>query len=247
MRARSLNVPIPSSSSAKPAKSSSRASDAKSAKPSSSGMISNSSPVCSEPQPSAGLNSPPRQTGLMDLLQKTREQKRRLLLASTAAQDAGFLATTAGGAPFVMSRPWVLPDLPLVFKSLHETVDEIVTEPFLRNWIDTMCIFCGFSAKGAMTAHMLYILERFFEESACYAVPIGGTCKMGAAAEKKPSALAAASQPLNAAGFLVGGRGAFLAASAAACALLFDLAIASTPESMRHTPRLPASMGHSSE
>ena len=41
-------------------------------------------------------------------------------------QDAGFLATTAGGAPFVMSRPWVLPDLPLVFKSLHETVDEIV-------------------------------------------------------------------------------------------------------------------------
>ena len=74
-----------------------------------------------------------------------------------------------------MSRPWVLPDLPLVFKSLHETVDEIVTEPFLRNWIDTMCIFCGFPAKGAMTAHILYILDRFFEDGACYSVPIGGT------------------------------------------------------------------------
>jgi phytoene dehydrogenase-like protein len=36
-----------------------------------------------------------------------------------------------------------------------------------------------FPAKGAMTAHMLYILERFFEESACYSVPIGGTCEMG--------------------------------------------------------------------
>jgi phytoene dehydrogenase-like protein len=95
-------------------------------------------------------------------------------------QDAGFLATTAGGAPFVMSRPWVLPDLPLVFKSLHETVDEIVTEPFLRNWIDTMCIFCGFPAKGAMTAHILYILDRFFEEGACYSVPIGGTEQIGA-------------------------------------------------------------------
>mmetsp|Transcript_103567 Transcript_103567/g.194966 ORF Transcript_103567/g.194966 Transcript_103567/m.194966 type:complete len:723 (-) Transcript_103567:132-2300(-) len=90
-------------------------------------------------------------------------------------QDAGFLATTAGGAPFVASRPWVLPDLPLVFKSLHETVDEIVTEPFLRNWIDTMCIFCGFPAKGAMTAHILYILDRFFEDGACYSVPVGGT------------------------------------------------------------------------
>jgi phytoene dehydrogenase-like protein len=90
-------------------------------------------------------------------------------------QDAGFLATTAGGAPFVLSRPWVLPDLPLVFKSLHETVDEIVTEPFLRNWIDTMCIFCGFPAKGAMTAHILYILDRFFEPTARYCVPIGGT------------------------------------------------------------------------
>uniref|UniRef100_A0A7S0IU80 Amine oxidase domain-containing protein n=1 Tax=Calcidiscus leptoporus TaxID=127549 RepID=A0A7S0IU80_9EUKA len=90
-------------------------------------------------------------------------------------QDAGFLATTAGGAPFVMSRPWVLPDLPLVFQSLHETVDQIVTEPFLRNWIDTMCIFCGFPAKGAMTAHILYILDRFFEDEATYCVPIGGT------------------------------------------------------------------------
>lgn len=90
-------------------------------------------------------------------------------------QDAGFLATTAGGAPFVMTHPWVLPDLPLVFESLHETVDKIVTEPFLRNWIDTMCIFCGFPAKGAMTAHILYILDRFFEEGSCYSVPIGGT------------------------------------------------------------------------
>lgn len=30
-----------------------------------------------------------------------------------------------------------------------------------------------------MTAHMLYILERFFEESACYSVPIGGTEQLG--------------------------------------------------------------------
>jgi len=94
-------------------------------------------------------------------------------------QDAGFLATTAGSLPFVATHPDVFLDLPLTFDSLHKTVDQIVTVPFLRNFIDTMCIFCGFPAKGAMTAHMLYILERFFEESACYAVPIGGTCKMG--------------------------------------------------------------------
>lgn len=94
-------------------------------------------------------------------------------------QDAGFLATTAGSLPFVMTHPDVFLDLPLTFDSLHKTVDKIVTVPFLRNFIDTMCIFCGFPAKGAMTAHMLYILERFFEESACYSVPIGGTCEMG--------------------------------------------------------------------
>lgn len=94
-------------------------------------------------------------------------------------QDAGFLATTAGSLPFVATHPDVFLDLPLTFDSLHKTVDEIVTVPFLRNFIDTMCIFCGFPAKGAMTAHMLYILERFFEESACYSVPIGGTCEMG--------------------------------------------------------------------
>jgi hypothetical protein len=33
--------------------------------------------------------------------------------------------------------------LPLTFDSLHKTVDQIVTVPFLRNFIDTMCIFCG--------------------------------------------------------------------------------------------------------
>jgi phytoene dehydrogenase-like protein len=30
-----------------------------------------------------------------------------------------------------------------------------------------------------MTAHMLYIMKRFFEESACYSVHIDGTCEMG--------------------------------------------------------------------
>jgi phytoene dehydrogenase-like protein len=94
-------------------------------------------------------------------------------------QDAGFLATTAGSLPFVATHPDVFLDLSLTFDSLHKTVDGIVTVPFLRNFIDTMCIFCGFPAKGAMTAHMLYILERFFEESACYSVPLGGTCEMG--------------------------------------------------------------------
>ena len=30
-----------------------------------------------------------------------------------------------------------------------------------------------------MTAHILYILERFFEESAAFSVPIGGTSQLG--------------------------------------------------------------------
>jgi hypothetical protein len=29
--------------------------------------------------------------------------------------------------------------------------------------------------EGAMTAHILYILDRFFEDSAQYCVPLGGT------------------------------------------------------------------------
>jgi len=94
-------------------------------------------------------------------------------------QDAGFLATTAGSLPFVLQNPDVFGDLSLTFDDLSKTVDEFVTVPFLRNFIDTMCIFCGFPAKGAMTAHLLYILERFFEETAAFCVPIGGTCELG--------------------------------------------------------------------
>ena len=93
-------------------------------------------------------------------------------------QDAGFLATTAGATPYALTHPDVFLDLPLTFDSLHKTVDEIVTDKWLRNFIDTMCIFCGFPAKGAMTAHMLYILERFFEEGAAYSVPLGGTIEI---------------------------------------------------------------------
>jgi len=94
-------------------------------------------------------------------------------------QDAGFLSTTAGALPFVATHPDVFADLPLTFDDLSKTVDEIVTVPFVRNFIDLMCIFCGFPAKGAMTAHILYILERFFEEDAAFSVPIGGTSQLG--------------------------------------------------------------------
>lgn len=113
--------------------------------------------------------------------------KRRLksLSGSTKAvsvinlrQDPGFLATTAGSLPYVASHPDIFGDLRMLFDSLHKVVDEYVTVPFLRNFIDTMCIFCGFPAKGAMTAHMLYILERFFDEEASFSVPIGGTCEI---------------------------------------------------------------------
>ncbi|KAL3802641.1 hypothetical protein HJC23_011965 [Cyclotella cryptica] len=114
-----------------------------------------------------------------------RERLRTLGGSTTAVallnlrQDMGFLATTAGSLPFVLSHPDVFADLSLTFDDLSKTVDEFVTVPFLRNFIDTMCIFCGFPAKGAMTAHLLYILERFFEETAAFSVPIGGTCELG--------------------------------------------------------------------
>ena len=114
-----------------------------------------------------------------------RERLRTLGGSTTAVallnlrQDPGFLATTAGSLPFVLSHPDVFADLSLTFDDLSKTVDEFVTVPFLRNFIDTMCIFCGFPAKGAMTAHLLYILERFFEETAAFSVPIGGTCELG--------------------------------------------------------------------
>ena len=71
-----------------------------------------------------------------------------------------------------------------IAKVLHKTVDEIVTVPFIRNYIDTMCIFCGFPAKGAMTAHILYILERFFEEGCAFCVPLGGTVEMAYAFQR---------------------------------------------------------------
>ena len=64
--------------------------------------------------------------------------------------------------PFVITHPDVFADLPLTFDSLHKTVDALVTEPFLRNFIDTMCIFCGFPAKGAFDGVRFRNSGRFF-------------------------------------------------------------------------------------
>ena len=79
----------------------------------------------------------------------------------------------------MLTHPDVFADISLTFHDLSKTVDQYVTVPFLRNFIDTMCIFCGFPAKGVMTAHLLYILEHFFQETAAFLVPVGGTCKLG--------------------------------------------------------------------
>jgi len=69
-------------------------------------------------------------------------------------QDAGFLATTAGSLPFVATHPDVFLDLPLTFDSLHKTVDQIVTVPFLRN-------FSKFSVITVAYACLLCLLTLF--------------------------------------------------------------------------------------
>ena len=61
-------------------------------------------------------------------------------------QDTGFLATTTGSLPFVLTHPDVFADISLTFHDLSKTVDQYVTVPFMRNFIDTMCIFCEFPA-----------------------------------------------------------------------------------------------------
>ena len=75
---------------------------------------------------------------------KALRERLRTLGGSTQAvallnlrQDAGFLATTAGSLPFVVTHPDVFGDLSLTFDDLSKTVDEFVTVPFLRNFIDT--------------------------------------------------------------------------------------------------------------
>ena len=135
--------------------------------------------VLREPRP---IRSSPSSSGRPSATGSTISAARCRRGLINLRQDAGFLATTAG-APFVMSRPWVLPDL-RSSSVAPRAVDEIVTEPFLRNYIDTMCIFCGFPAKGAMTAHILYILERFFEEGCAFCVPLGGTVEMAYAFQR---------------------------------------------------------------
>lgn len=102
-----------------------------------------------------------------------RERLRTLGGSTTAVallnlrQDAGFLATTAGSLPFVLTHPDVFTDLPLTFDDLSKTTEEYITVPFLKNFIDTMCIFCGFPAKGAMTAHLLYLHPRAILRGDC--------------------------------------------------------------------------------
>jgi hypothetical protein len=91
-------------------------------------------------------------------------------------QDAGMIATTAGATPYVLQHPDIFADLPLTFDSLHKTVDQIITVPFLRNYIDTMCIFCGMRhARRTTHAH-------------CSALPSASAALLTAAPPRTPLA-----------------------------------------------------------
>jgi hypothetical protein len=49
-----------------------------------------------------------------------------------------------------MTHPDVFLDLPLTFDSLHKTVDQIVTVPFLRNFIGEL-FFCVLESSSQMS------------------------------------------------------------------------------------------------
>jgi len=112
---------------------------------------------------------------------RLRERMRLLSEANDACpllnlrQDFGLLLTTLPALPFYLSHPGVLPDVPLLFDSFHRISEPIITEPFLKRFIDALCFFSGYPAEGTMGAAMVYCLSEFHKEGASLMAPIGGS------------------------------------------------------------------------
>jgi phytoene dehydrogenase-like protein len=87
--------------------------------------------------------------------------------------DAGALLTTAPFAPALLRYATVLPKLAAPFSQI---LDNVVTDPFIRNWLELLCfMLSGLPANGTLTAEIAFMFADWYRPGVVLDYPVGGS------------------------------------------------------------------------
>jgi carotene isomerase len=93
--------------------------------------------------------------------------------------DAGALLTTAPFAPALLRYATVLPKLTAPFGQI---LDSVITDPFIRNWLDLLCfMLSGLPASGTLTAEIAFMFADWYRPGVVLDYPVGGSGALVAA------------------------------------------------------------------
>jgi phytoene dehydrogenase-like protein len=90
--------------------------------------------------------------------------------------DFGALITVGQFAPSIL---WNSPNIFKLTGSFGRIMDEVITDPFIRNWLDLLCfLLSGLPADGTSAAEMAFMFADWYRPGVVLDYPIGGSGAM---------------------------------------------------------------------
>ncbi len=77
---------------------------------------------------------------------------------------------------YLPSTLWHLPNILRLTEPFSKIMDEVVTDPFIRNWLDLLCfLLSGLPASGTVGAEMAFMFAEWYKPNVQLDYPIGGS------------------------------------------------------------------------
>jgi len=90
--------------------------------------------------------------------------------------DLGAVRTAGSFAPGLLKH---LPDTPKLTRPFSRIMDRVITDPFIRNWLDMLCfLLSGLPASGTSTAEVAFMFADWYRPGVQLDYPMGGSAAL---------------------------------------------------------------------
>lgn len=90
--------------------------------------------------------------------------------------DLGAVRTAGSFAPRLLKH---LPNTPKLTRPFSHIMDRVITDPFIRNWLDMLCfLLSGLPANGTSTAEVAFMFADWYRPGVQLDYPIGGSAAL---------------------------------------------------------------------
>jgi phytoene dehydrogenase-like protein len=104
-------------------------------------------------------------------------QNAAIALPPVALRNDWGVALTAGR--FALPMLWHLPQMGQLTGAFAPIMDEVITDPFIRNWLDMLCfLLSGLPASGTNAAEMSFMFAEWYRPDVVLDYPVGGSAAM---------------------------------------------------------------------